>query len=714
MRFAYSSRGDQVQIETSDGQAVTYRFVLSNGHAQLTQVVGSHCMPISYEYQDLLVKKVLPEGRFLEIEYRDGKVLSLKGPGESALLYTFSYGPEHSDVFNAVGLRTRYLYDQRFQLVEIERYDEHNQLYRTEKKVWGATKPDAGLLLAKMIADGNGRTLSYRSFQYDRSGNVTEERLYGNLTGREEVSLEVSPEGMLIDFEEVDCHRRSFGYSTDGFNLLTRVGDCKGNETLYFYKPRTHLLTKKLIFDKGTVGRRSFYSYNEDGVCIRSVEDDGSEADDEDDYWDVTERHIKVIKPRESLPGVGLPEVIEERALDLKTEQEVLVKRLVNTYDKQSHLIACSLYDANGQYVSTEKCSYNSFGQVISQIDAMGREVRFTYDKVGNQLSRSLPQDGKSLITTYDIHNQPLKIIETTPERQWEVANNFDCLGRKIQSTDRFGNTTYYRYDEFDRLIEIIHPVVLNEKGQSIAPTFKYTYDIFGNVLTMEDPEGFVTEKCYNLRGDPTRVRYPDGTFELFKYDPEGSLHRSFTREQLITVYEYDYLGRSIYEECSTSNETGVASFLFSRSRQYTGFHCVYEREADHLKRYQFDVAGRLSALIEGADCKNEESPEMRRTEFVYSPVGRVAQKRVWFGSWPDEYALECFEYDLVGNVIEKRVEDAQGKVLLRRAWTARPMRMTLWITVFEWMRKSSSTTLSINWWPLHKRSSLTMRRAIS
>ncbi len=50
-------------------------------------------------------------------------------------------------------------YDKRFQLTSIERYDDEDRLYRIERKFWGKTKADAGLLLAKTIGDGNGRIL---------------------------------------------------------------------------------------------------------------------------------------------------------------------------------------------------------------------------------------------------------------------------------------------------------------------------------------------------------------------------------------------------------------------------------------------------------------------------------------------------------------------------------------------------------------------------
>ncbi len=253
-------------------------------------------------------------------------------------------------------------------------------------------------------------SFSYRSFQYDKSGNVTEERLYGNLTGKQEISLQVSADGKLLNPDEEECHIKTFGYSTDGLNLLTKMGDCKGNQTLYTYKPGTNLLIKKLIFDKGNIKKRTFQSYNEDAACIKIIEDDGSHEEESQTYiYNTSERHIKEIKPKETLPGVGLPEIIEEKALDLKNNQEILVRKQVNTYDDQSNLLSCSTYDANDQYAFTEKRTYNAIGQVTSQIDRTGKETSYTYDGVGNQISVSIPQENRFMTVTYDLHNQPIE-----------------------------------------------------------------------------------------------------------------------------------------------------------------------------------------------------------------------------------------------------------------------------------------------------------------
>ncbi|MBA2653427.1 MAG: RHS repeat-associated core domain-containing protein, partial [Tatlockia sp.] len=422
-----------------------------------------------------------------------------------------------------------------------------------------------------------------------------------------------------------------------------------------------------MIFDQKNIKKRTFQSYNDDGICIKVVEDDGSKEEESDIEGYITERHIKKFKPKETLPGVGLPEVIEEKALDLKKKQEVLISKLVNVYDDQSNLLSCATYDANDQYAFTEKRTYNAIGQVLSQIDATGRESHFGYDGIGNRISVSIPEDEKSITTIFNFHNQPIEITEINAESQFTISNAYDSLGRKICSSDRHGNFTTYEYDVFDRLIRIIHPEVLDENNQIIRPTFSYTYDLFGNVLTVEDPKKNVIEKFYNLRGSPTRINYPDGSFELFKYDTEGSLHRSMTREQIITVYEYDYLGRSIYEELSTANETG-SFFFMKRSRQYNGFRCTYEQETHHIKRYTFDPAGRLASLVECSTL--EDNLDSRLTEFFYNPLGRLHQKKVWFDRGSQDYSLECYEYDLAGNIVEKRIEDAQGSALLKKCFS--------------------------------------------
>jgi RHS repeat-associated protein len=673
--YDFKETGCQVHIETSDVKSLTYSLVNVNGVEQLRRIEGSHCVPVSYEYNQYLTKKILPEGRFIEIEYQEGKVKCVKSPktqpGSASTDCSFFYGKDYTDVVNAMGVKTRFLYDNRLQLKSVERYDEKNTLYRVDQKFWGKTKLDAGLLVARTIGDGGGRIYSYRSFQYDKSGNVIEEKLYGNLTGKQEVSLSVTSDGKLLNPDEEECHVNTFNYSSDGYNLLVRVGDCKGNKTRYIYKQGTNYLIKKFIYEGDNIKKRTFLSYNEDGVCIKIIEDDAFEEDASKIYeYGQKERLIKEIKPKTLLPGVGLPEIIEIKASEHKKRREILVKKIVNVYDDQANLLSCSTYDENGQYAFTESKTYNNLGQVTAQIDAAGREVCYTYDEIGNQTAMTILQESKYITNTYDFQNQKIEVNEITPEGRKIMRNIYDSLNRKICTIDPFYNSTHYEYDAFHRLIKIIHPEVLDENRQVIRPTFTYSYNLFDQVTSIKDPKGFITKKSYNLRGDPTKISYADGSYELYKYDVEGSLHRALSRNQIVSIYEYDYLGRCVQEENSAAGERGTAGYLSHRKRQYNGFRCVFEEEGNCLKRYYFDPAGRLSSFVTYDSGKGENHPDSLLTEIAYDPLGYIKQKKVWFDAGPNDYSLECFEYDLLGNIIEKKVEDASGNVLLRKSFS--------------------------------------------
>lgn len=162
-------------METSDGRTLSYCF----DQGLLKAVSGSHSIPCSYEYKSgTLVKIRFPEGRDLTIDYdRLGRVSKLKRSG--IVTREFIYGQGCTEVLNADSVKTRYSYDM--QLHSIDYFDDQNRLVRTDRKYYEKSR-----LAARTVADGDGRIFSYRSMRYDGSGNVIEEKLYGNLTGKQD------------------------------------------------------------------------------------------------------------------------------------------------------------------------------------------------------------------------------------------------------------------------------------------------------------------------------------------------------------------------------------------------------------------------------------------------------------------------------------------------------------------------------------------------
>ncbi len=672
----FNLKGNTLTLETSDARSIHYKFDNFNGTTVLKEVSGTHCIPSIYDYQlkgktCFLIRKRFPEGRFLEIEYEtQGRVAALKKPhpdsGKPFLAKQFYYGVGYTDVLNTFKVKTRYYYDDRLQLTALDYFNETDSLYRTDHKYYGAAKK-ATYLIARTVADGTGRVFSYRTFKYDESGNILEEKLYGNLTGKEDPNLNVDDKGSLLNPDEAEYHTKTFTYSKDGFNLITSLGDCKGNQTTYHYQPGTNLLIKKFIRDKNGIRNREFRFYNDDGVCIKTIEDGSSEEKPDALSWGTSERHITYIRPKLELPAIGLPETIEEKALDLKTKQEILIKKLVNTYSPQGHLLSCSTFGSDGSFGFSVSKTYNHLGQPLTETDPEGKTITHTYNPCGDLILTKIPHEQKTIEKKYDLLGRLVSHAEKAGGLTAQEYYNYDLLGRKISLKDRFGHPTTYAYNAFDRLVTVIYPTVLDVDGNQVNPTFSYTYDIFGNAITITDPKGNITRKAYNLRGSPARIYYPDGSSELFKYDPEGSLHRSLTLDRMITVYEYDYLGRPIYEEDMTASDTGVSSFYKSRSRSYNGFRCTSFKDDQHFTDYKYDPAGRVIAVIQHKSGEGDNHPDTRKTEIMYDSLGREAKKKVWFDTGVTDYSLTHFIYDFLNNVVEKRIEDAQGNTLLQK-----------------------------------------------
>jgi len=146
MRFHY---GDGIHVETSDDKTVDYHFQKdSSGYPLLTEVDRSHKPQLLYHYQvvdnrALLLKKILPEGRFVQVDYyMDGenryKVRSVATPdGVGGTMATyFSYEDKSTEVCGPGSCKRRYCFNEEFQLVKIEQYLQ-GALYRVQKKAWG-------------------------------------------------------------------------------------------------------------------------------------------------------------------------------------------------------------------------------------------------------------------------------------------------------------------------------------------------------------------------------------------------------------------------------------------------------------------------------------------------------------------------------------------------------------------------------------------------
>jgi RHS repeat-associated protein len=657
--------GPIIHIDASDGRTIDYHF--QQDFPLLSEVNRSDKPPLKYQYriveaQALLIKKDLPEGQFVKIDYyADGenknKVESVTTfAGISGTTSTrFSYvqemdGSGFTQVDGPLARKAVYRFDDQSQLTAIEQYL-NGALYRVHKKTWGK-KRDAANLIATSVEDGSGAIYYHKSFAYDDKGNIVEEKEYGNLTGANSEALVLDEEGIPEPNQE--SHSKTYSYRTVKDIDVVSQKDPKGSSVKLGYKKGTNLLVRKFILDKNEIKKRWFYNYNEDGVLTRIIVDDGDEEEFESAYY-IGERHITTLTPKQELPNVGVPEVIEEKYLDVKTKKEVLVKKTVHGFDSQGNIALIGVYDANGEHRYTVTKIYEH-GLLKLETDPIGNEIHYTYDGNQNLVSTVHSNSSLSFEYRYDLKNRLIYIGEKDGKGNcFETRYTYDAAGNKTSEIDRFGNETVYVPDDLGRIASATYPEIKVGERSSIQPTYIYGYDLFDHVISITNPKEEVTKKTYTVHGKPTLIHYPDGSQELFKYDPEGSLHRHRAIDGTVRVFEYDYQGRIAHVEHYTRSNKASGDWLSSIYYDYDAFHMTSQKDEEGDKTtYTYDGVGRLATLTK----------DDQKAEFIYDSLGRMHGVKKWKSA--KTFTLEIQEHDLLNRVTEERIEDTQGKILLR------------------------------------------------
>lgn len=683
-------------VVSSDGRKVCYHFETREHDKRsegclLTKIERPNAPEESYTYihgeRDvgrLIRRKSWPEGRFIEAGYykkgenRLGdKIINLKhgnnfrvnrvrvlrapvGTDDTPIdIYHFGYRRIREDykrppvcstvVLDALNHKTCYGYCFNHRLRLVEKYKDDGSVYSRERLYWGAADSEQSTyLLSRTLAFPDGILTFARAYQYDSFGNVLVDRICGNLTGENTIPPAVTPEGELIDFGcESYCKR--FSYSANGRNQLLSEED-DGHKTVYQYCDDSNKIEAKFIGDHNTIYKRQFYEYNSDMALLKEIIDDGY-TKDRNDLSGVTERHVIYYTPRQSFP-VGVPEVIEEKFLDLKTGHEVLVHKTVNVYTNQGHLASQSHYDNTGALAYVLHWDYDAMGNVIREVDALSRETKRRFDANGNCIFEQGPNPYCHKEMTYDFANRLIKEEEIHADgMRRSVSYRYNVLSQMIASTDTYGNETLYSYDEFGRIIGTTYPQVLDGASNPFTPKQTNAYDLLSNVISTIDARGNETRMSYTIRGQVAHTIFTDGSEEKNIYNLDGSLKQKIAKNGTTTLYSYDALGRTI----KTTIQSASGELLSETSSTYNGFHVVSETDPMGLQTlYNYFPDGKLKSKQCGK-CLLEHS---------YDSLGRLNKTVEHYGDDASDVIVKVQEHDLLNRVIEERTEDSAGNIL--------------------------------------------------
>ncbi|MCI8405156.1 MAG: DUF4474 domain-containing protein [Clostridia bacterium] len=363
------------------------------------------------------------------------------------------------------------------------------------------------------------------------------------------------------------------------------------------------------------------------------------------------------------------------------------LQRTYNNQDETAIVAESYEHDEKGNVIShtdkfgtQRKYSYDEATSVVTKIEepisrygvADTRYTINTLDEKGNIITSSIA-DGRednivqSVVSTYDTYGNILSrktVPEYMEEEYFEYTDNhanvkkhmkgdtvigeytYDDLGRKISETNSLGQTTQYKYNVQNEVVEIINPdntntknlysknigfvylsnVYFNEKG----PVKKETLDDFDRITAISEISILESQNQYN-----NKYHYED----MLENDSHfiEALQMPWQETEQI---QYDSIGRVI----QVSNVNGITKY------EYDNFNRVIKQVNPDLseKRIEYDDINRIRTIYDEEGNKTAEK---------YDEENRVIEQTIF----PEESNLvtQSFRYDRTGNLVE--VTDYNG-----------------------------------------------------
>lgn len=296
-------------------------------------------------------------------------------------------------------------------------------------------------------------------------------------------------------------------------------------------------------------------------------------------------------------------------------------------YDNLGNLIETR--DAVGAEEERSRSSYyDAFGRVISALDYNGSWQFYTYDRLGRQLSMTVPTTGSDRIT----------------------SRTYDAYDRLLTVVDAQGGVTQYGYDEATRTTTLTSP-------EGVVTTT--AHNRHGQVIRATTPVGY-TEYGYNASGQllRTETRASDGTLVLSQSQEHdaarGLLTATVDGAGRRVEFHYDAAGRVLSRIVDPAGAALITRYTYDGQGLMTSVTDASGRET----WYSYDQDGRLFETVQDPNDLYLE------TQYKYDAAGR--QVLVTEASGSSARTVTRYEFDLLGRRISETVDD-QGLQLVTR-----------------------------------------------
>ncbi len=308
--------------------------------------------------------------------------------------------------------------------------------------------------------------------------------------------------------------------------------------------------------------------------------------------------------------------------------------------------------------------TYNSYGQIVNEIDNEGGQHQTLYD-AGRKV-RTLDPLGQATEYFYDSDNNPIGLRDPLGQRMTvsyfngkptcfsdkdntQTRRQYNSKGLLEVLTDAAGQMTRYGYNKQGLIEAVVDPMghktqyFWNAQGL-LAKTVdarghkrKFHYDTWGNVVALERfaagaTQGNSSQYRYSETGQILQVTLPDGGSHHYTYNNNDQLVRHSDPQGRTTEFIYDGLSQVIERvdpegqrlKYQYDTERNLTALINEKGERYQFFYDGNERLIKEIgfdgreQAYAYNAAGHLIQHIDAGEVQ---------TDFKRDALGRMISK---------------------------------------------------------------------------------------
>jgi RHS repeat-associated protein len=657
--LTFDTNGDPTNAVDPSGATVNAFYDGNNFMTSETQVVGSQTLTtrFTYDAQGDVLSQEDPLGNTSHSAYNQlGEATSLTDPLGGTTQTQFDSAGNILSTTSPTGVSSSLSHDLHGNIV-------------TATSVDGTTHETYNTL-GQLVSSTDARGV-VTNYQYDANGNPVE----SDWTWVDPVTGTTQTMTTHYVYDANDRLKQTIAPN----GTTSTLYDANGN-------------TIESIDDLGGI---TYTTYDTDG---RVIETQGPDNKITDTVYDAQGRTIWTDDPHfvgQPADGMHTDYDPDGRATGTERYANVLITIVGASPD------AVSQFVSHGMLLSSTSNLYDSAGRETQSTDAAGHVVNFVYDNSGHQIEVDDTVNGVARHTyaSYDAAGRPAsrtdalgnttqylydgdgRLIETIYPDGTTTSDRYDAAGRKIASIDPNGHETDYQYDANGQLTGVLLPGVVdpnNPSGPPVHPTFTYTNDSYGELLSVTDPLGHTSSYDYNAFGNKvsetlTMASQSDPFTETWSYNALDQLASSIDFDGQTISYQYDALGR-VNQKADYAHGATTPSELVTYGYEipdtnndggYTDTVTVTRGGSSSTTTSFFDVHGNLVQVASpqgtinysydpATGAKTEESTFNTDIQYVYDQLGRLVQVKTLKldGAILTTPLITTYAYDLNDNLV--------------------------------------------------------------